>query len=92
MRENTLIEHRVMLPPKAAGTITYIAIAVDYKINVSEGRKGREVGLGAEEGERRTTMCVSSAIHCTVCTCTWLCLHVHVYYLSNFPSGYCSRD
>ena len=34
VQENTLIEHRVMLPPKAAGTITYIAEPGDYTIEV----------------------------------------------------------
>lgn len=35
MKENTLIEHRIMLPPKAAGTVTSIAEEGDYKIDVS---------------------------------------------------------
>ena len=35
MRENTLIEHRIMLPPKGRGTITYIAEAGEYNIDVS---------------------------------------------------------
>ena len=34
VRENSLIEHRIMLPPKAAGTITFIAEPGDYTINV----------------------------------------------------------
>jgi len=33
VRENTLIEHRIMLPPKAAGTITYIAEPGEYNID-----------------------------------------------------------
>lgn len=33
VRENSLIEHRIMLPPKAAGTITFIAEPGDYTIN-----------------------------------------------------------
>lgn len=33
VRENTLIEHKIMLPPKAAGTITYIAPTGNYRIN-----------------------------------------------------------
>lgn len=32
VRENTLIEHRITLPPKAAGTITYIAPAGEYQL------------------------------------------------------------
>ena len=36
VRENSLIEHRVMLPPRAAGTITYIAEPGDYTINVCQ--------------------------------------------------------
>ena len=35
MQENTLIEQRIMLPPKAAGTITFIAEKGDYSIDVS---------------------------------------------------------
>lgn len=35
VQENTLIEHRIMLPPKAAGTITFIAEKGDYSIDVS---------------------------------------------------------
>ncbi len=34
VQENTLIEHRLMLPPKAAGTITYMAEPGDYNIEV----------------------------------------------------------
>jgi V-type H+-transporting ATPase subunit A len=33
VKENTLIDHRIMLPPKAAGTITYMAPPGDYTIN-----------------------------------------------------------
>ena len=32
--ENTLINHKIMLPPKAAGTVTYIAAAGNYTIKV----------------------------------------------------------
>lgn len=35
IQENTLIEHRIMLPPNAAGTITYIAPPGNYTITVS---------------------------------------------------------
>lgn len=35
VKENTLITHRVMVPPKSAGTVTYIAPAGDYTIEVS---------------------------------------------------------
>jgi V-type H+-transporting ATPase subunit A len=31
--ENTLMEHRVMLPPGARGNITYIAPAGNYTVN-----------------------------------------------------------
>ena len=34
VQENTLIQHRIMLPPKAAGTVTRIAEAGDYKLDV----------------------------------------------------------
>ncbi|XP_064393969.1 V-type proton ATPase catalytic subunit A-like [Halichondria panicea] len=33
VKENSLIEHRLMLPPRAAGTITFIEEAGDYTIN-----------------------------------------------------------
>ena len=35
VNENTLITHKIMLPPKAAGTIISIAETGDYKIDVS---------------------------------------------------------
>jgi V-type H+-transporting ATPase subunit A len=31
--ENTLIRHKLMLPPKAKGTVTYIAPAGNYKVD-----------------------------------------------------------
>lgn len=34
VQENSLIEHRIMLPPKAAGTITFLAEPGDYTITV----------------------------------------------------------
>ena len=34
VKENTLIDHRILLPPKAAGTITYIAPPGEYTIDV----------------------------------------------------------
>ena len=33
VKENTLIDHRILLPPKAAGTITYIAPPGEYTID-----------------------------------------------------------
>lgn len=33
IKENTLIDHKILLPPKAAGTITYIAPPGNYTIN-----------------------------------------------------------
>jgi hypothetical protein len=57
VQENTMIEHRIMLPPGARGNITYIAPAGDYSINEEiievefQGQKkvsgGSRVGLGA---------------------------------------------
>lgn len=35
VKENTLIEHKIMLPPKAAGTVKWIAADGDYKIEVN---------------------------------------------------------
>jgi hypothetical protein len=34
VNENTLVQHKIMLPPHARGTITYIAPAGNYTINV----------------------------------------------------------
>lgn len=36
MKENTLIEHKIMMPPKAAGTVKWIAGDGDYKLGVSD--------------------------------------------------------
>ena len=36
VKENTLIDHRILLPPKAAGTITYIAPPGEYTIDVRD--------------------------------------------------------
>ena len=33
--ENTLVKHKMMLPPRACGTITYIAPAGNYHVDVS---------------------------------------------------------
>lgn len=35
VHENSLIEHRLMLPPRARGTVTYVAPPGNYTINVS---------------------------------------------------------
>lgn len=34
VNENTLIKHKIMLPPKAKGTVTYIAEPGSYDLNV----------------------------------------------------------
>ena len=34
IQENSLINHKVALPPRAAGTITYIAPAGEYQLEV----------------------------------------------------------
>ena len=34
MVENTLINHKIMVPPKSTGTISYIAPAGNYTIEV----------------------------------------------------------
>ena len=36
VRENSLLQHRIMMPAKAAGTITYIAPPGEYTISVSD--------------------------------------------------------
>ena len=54
--ENSLITHKVMMPPKAAGTITYIAEKGNYHIDVRGGRGGKgrlERGGGEGRGEER---------------------------------------
>uniref|UniRef100_A0A915KBP8 H(+)-transporting two-sector ATPase n=1 Tax=Romanomermis culicivorax TaxID=13658 RepID=A0A915KBP8_ROMCU len=33
VKENTLVEHRIMLPPKSCGTITFLASEGDYTVN-----------------------------------------------------------
>ena len=50
VHENTLITHKVMLPPKAAGTITYIAPAGEYKLEVRHWEWWREGGRGVGGG------------------------------------------
>lgn len=35
VHENTLIKHKIMLPPKAKGTVTYIAEPGNYDLNVN---------------------------------------------------------
>lgn len=35
VHENTLVKHRMLVPPKAKGTVTYIAPAGNYKVTVS---------------------------------------------------------
>jgi V-type H+-transporting ATPase subunit A len=34
VHENTLIKHKIILPPKAKGTVTYIAEPGSYDLNV----------------------------------------------------------
>ena len=33
--ENILVKHKIMLPPKARGTVTWIADPGEYSVNVS---------------------------------------------------------
>lgn len=35
VQENTLIKHKIMIPPKLAGTVTYIANSGNYDVTVS---------------------------------------------------------
>lgn len=35
VHENTLVKHKLLLPPKAKGTVTYIAEPGNYKVDVS---------------------------------------------------------
>lgn len=41
VHENTLIKHKLMLPPKAKGTVTYIAEPGSYDVNVSHSTPSR---------------------------------------------------
>lgn len=36
--ENSLIKHKIMLPPKNRGTVTYVAPPGQYDISVSQPR------------------------------------------------------
>lgn len=35
VHENSLIRHKIMLPPKNRGTVTYVAPPGNYDVNVS---------------------------------------------------------
>lgn len=35
VHENTLVKHKMILPPKAKGTVTYIADPGNYTVDVS---------------------------------------------------------
>lgn len=35
VHENTLVKHKMLVPPRAKGTVTYIAPAGNYKVTVS---------------------------------------------------------
>lgn len=35
VHENTLVKHKMLLPPKAKGTVTYIAEPGNYTVDVS---------------------------------------------------------
>lgn len=35
VHENTLVKHKIILPPRAKGTVTYIAEPGNYTVNVS---------------------------------------------------------
>ena len=48
VHENTLINHKIMLPPKAKGRVTYIAEEGNYTIDVRGVVRMREVWLGCE--------------------------------------------
>ena len=37
VHENTLVKHKLLLPPKAKGTVTYIAEPGSYNITVCDG-------------------------------------------------------
>lgn len=39
VQENTLIKHKILLPPKARGIVTYIAEAGSYDLNVCDQSK-----------------------------------------------------
>lgn len=35
VHENTLVKHKLLLPPRAKGTVTYIADPAEYTVDVS---------------------------------------------------------
>jgi len=35
VHENTLVKHKLLLPPRAKGTVTYIATPGNYTVDVS---------------------------------------------------------
>lgn len=35
VHENTLVKHKMLIPPRAKGTVTYIAPSGNYKVTVS---------------------------------------------------------
>lgn len=41
--ENSLIKHKIMLPPRNRGTVTYVAPPGHYDVNVSLGTRFRQV-------------------------------------------------
>jgi ATPsynthase alpha/beta subunit N-term extension len=66
VHENSLLEHRIMLPPNARGTITYLAPHGQYNIDEEiievdfQGQKKVRAQLGGDPG-----LCV--------CTYMWNC-------------------
>lgn len=49
VHENTLIQHKLMLPPKAKGTVTYMAPPGSYDINVSGAQREARVRRSGSE-------------------------------------------
>ena len=47
VQENTLIEHKIALPPKAAGTITFMAPAGEYQLEVNVQCTRTYMGISA---------------------------------------------
>ena len=49
VHENTLVKHKMMMPPKAKGTVTYIAPTGNYTVNVRLFRCAPRVSRNAED-------------------------------------------
>ena len=73
MHENSLLDHRIMVPPGAKGNVTYIAPAGEYSLE----DKVLELEFGGVKKVRTLSWATTRALHSqTLLTClyvdTWL--------------------